>query len=83
MSREDNPRSPDKAGRNLIKAFTCAGAILGAGALGLAKAVSLFAEQLGWIAQPLRLGDGFWWILAGAVIGFLGSWLMVRLQRRP
>jgi hypothetical protein len=78
-----DPRPPDKVGRNLIKALTFVGAILGAGVIGLAKTVTLFGEELGWISNPPALGGAHWWILGGAVLGFLGSWVLVRTRRRP
>ena len=81
MDDSTNKPPPDRIGRNLIKAFTCVGAILGAGALGLLKTVSLFGEQMGWFSSPLRLGAGYWWIVGGAALGFLSSWLLVRSRR--
>jgi len=82
MANLTDQRPPDKVGRNLIKALTFVGAILGAGAIGLAKTVVLFGEELGWILHPPRLGGAHWWILGGAAVGFLGSWILVRTRRR-
>lgn len=82
MAEPTPSRPPDKVGRTLIKAFTIAGAILGAGALGLAKTVILFGEEFGWIAHPPRLGAGYWWILGGAALGFVASWILVRSRRK-
>lgn len=82
MPDSTDPRPPDKVGRNLIKALTFVGAILGAGAIGLAKTVVLFGEELGWISHPPKLGAAHWWILGGAVLGFVGSWILVRSRPR-
>ena len=82
VNPENRQRSPDKVGRNLIKALTFVGAILGAGAIGLAKAVVLFGEEAGWISNPPKLGAAYWWILGGAGLGLIGSWILVRTRRR-
>ncbi len=82
MANSTDPRPPDKAGANLIKALTFVGAILGAGAIGLAKTVVLFGEEAGWISTPPKLGAAHWWILGGAALGLLGSWVLVRIRRR-
>lgn len=82
MANSTDSRPPDKVGRNLIKALTFVGAILGAGAIGLAKAIVLFGEELGWISDPPELGGAHWWILGGAIVGFVGSWILVRTRRR-
>ena len=82
MKTENDPRLPDKVGRNLIKALTFVGAILGAGAIGLAKTIVLFGEELGWVSHPPKLGAAHWWILGGAAVGFVGSWLLVHTRRR-
>lgn len=82
MKNEHDKHPPDKAGRTLIKAFTFAGAILGVGAIGLARAAASLAEEMGWIARQPRLGMALWWILAGAGVGFLSGYLLVKIRRR-
>jgi hypothetical protein len=68
--------------RNLVKALTFAGAILGVGAIGLAKTLMVFAEELRWISHRPSLGPAVLWILGGAAAGFVGSYLLVRARKR-
>lgn len=73
---------PDRAGRTLIKAFVFAGTILGVGAYGLARTVVLLGRELEWIAGRPGLGAWYWWLGAGAGVGGLVGWLLVRTRRR-
>jgi amino acid transporter len=71
-----------KPERNLVRAFTFVGAILGTGAIGLAKTAMLFAGEMGWLTHQPSLGPVWSWILGGAILGFIGGYVLVRARKR-
>jgi hypothetical protein len=71
-----------KGGRTLVKAFAFAGAILGVGMFGLAKAVIMLGATLGWLREETTPGPFPTWLLAGAGVGLLAGLVLVALERR-
>lgn len=82
MSGNRQKQPMDRAGKTLIKAFVFAGTILGVGVFGLLRTIALLAGELGWLDHLPGFGRAYWWILGGAVGGFLAGWLLVKTRQR-